>query len=142
MIEFHDVLQVIPSTRGVHVPISFETLAFSSGQKQEKGLFVSTGREGNLQEAIANGAVAAVWEKEKELPFYAPNHFPVFFADDPVGAIVRIVAKYKHKLSIEKTSGKTRLIIPETENNMHQEAFDQIRRMLRKTADDGFAREG
>lgn len=134
MLEYNDVLTILPVTRGIQVPVSFETIAFSSSQEQEKGLFVFTADDGDLQQAIHQGAVAAVWKKEIEVPFYAPNHFPIFFADEPAAAIVRIVEKYTNKLSIGKKRGKTELIMPKINNELYRDTFKQIFHLLQNSS--------
>lgn len=138
MLEYHDILKILPVTRGVQVPISFETIAFSSAQDQEKGLFVYTQDDGDLQQAIHQGAVAAVWKEGAEVPFYAPNHFPIFFADEPAEAIVQIVDHYSHKISIGKKRGKTALIMPKINNELYRDTFKQICHLLQN----GSSREG
>lgn len=117
MLTYDDVEKVLPETEGIKgASISFECIVFSSTVKQSKGLFIQAGQDEDLQAAISNGAIAAVWPSQKELPVYTPNHFPVFLAEDgALSAAVRIVEKYKHKMTLEKKSNKTVLILPESE---------------------------
>lgn len=129
MLEYNDVLRILPEFRGVQVPISFKKITFSSEHDQEKGLFVFTADD-DLQQAIHQGAVAAVWKKDVKVPFYAPNHFPIFFADEPVEAVVQIIDQYKHKISIGQKRGKTELIMPKINNERYRDIFIQIRHLL------------
>lgn len=117
MLTYEDVVEILPETEGIKdASISFGFIAFSSTEKQPKGLFIQAGQDEDLQAAISNGAVAAVWPMEKELPFYTPNHFPVFLAENgALSAVVRIVEKYSDKITLEKKSDKTVLILPGSE---------------------------
>lgn len=69
---------------------------------QPKGVFVYiNGESGDLQEAIANGAIAAIWDKAAEIPRYTPTHFPLFLTTDPVQAVGKVLQFYEKKLNGE-----------------------------------------
>ncbi|WP_066252588.1 hypothetical protein [Neobacillus drentensis] len=90
-------------SRGIQDDLSFASVSDQANEAQPKGLFVSfNGTDGELSEAISNGAIAAVWNINYDLPRYTPNQFPVFFTNDPAAAIVTILKRY-----IEKLNGET-----------------------------------
>ncbi|WP_181348917.1 UDP-N-acetylmuramoyl-tripeptide--D-alanyl-D-alanine ligase [Thalassobacillus sp. CUG 92003] len=65
-----------------------------------------------LGEAIQNGAVAVLWQKDKHLPYAIPNDFPVFFVEDTVQALQQTAHFYKSKVApvvvgITGSNGKT-----------------------------------
>ncbi|OLS42011.1 hypothetical protein [Bacillus sp. MRMR6] len=70
---------------------------------QQRGVFMPLNEEsGELLKAIANGAIAVIWDRQRELPHYTPNHFPVFFTDDPIIAAGRLLQTYIQKLDGER----------------------------------------
>jgi UDP-N-acetylmuramyl pentapeptide synthase len=98
-----DLEGLFDSSRGIQDDFLFTSVCDQANEAQPKGLFVSfNGMYGELSEAIANGAIAAIWNQEHDLPRYTPNHFPVFFTNDPADAIVTILKRY-----IEKLNGET-----------------------------------
>ncbi|PGY10869.1 hypothetical protein [Bacillus sp. AFS031507] len=98
-----DLEGLFDSSRGIQDDFLFTSVSDQANEAQPKGLFVSfNGMNGELSEAIANGAIAAIWNQEHDLPRYTPNHFPVFFTNDPADAIVTILKRY-----IEKLNGET-----------------------------------
>ncbi|MEH7479706.1 hypothetical protein V7157_01075, partial [Neobacillus drentensis] len=98
-----DLEGLFDSSRGIQDDFLFTSVSDQANEAQPKGLFVSfKGMYGELSEAIANGAIAAIWNQEHDLPRYTPNHFPVFFTNDPADAIVTILKRY-----IEKLNGET-----------------------------------
>jgi UDP-N-acetylmuramyl pentapeptide synthase len=98
-----DLASLFDKCRGIQDDLIFVTVSDQAHEAQSKGLFVSLkGESGDLSEAIANGAIAAIWDQGKEIPSYTPNHFPIFFTPDPADAIVIILNRY-----IEKLNGET-----------------------------------
>ena len=98
-----DLASLLNDKRGIQDEILFWTVSDLAGAKQPKGLFVPLNKEsGELLEAISNGAVAAIWEKEQTLPHYIPTQFPIFFTNDPAEKLKDII-----KLYIEKLDGET-----------------------------------
>jgi UDP-N-acetylmuramyl pentapeptide synthase len=98
-----DLASLFENSRGIQDNLLFVTVCDQAHIAQPKGLFVSlSGKSGELSEAIANGAIAAIWEQGHEVPSYTPNHFPVFFVPDPIEAIGTILNRY-----IEKLNGET-----------------------------------
>lgn len=102
LLSFNDVAHLFSEKQGVTVEMEFYTVTDRADEIQPRGLFVPLGEEsGELSGAIANGAVAAIWTKGEQLPRYTPNHFPVFFSDDPLEALIRIIQHYNEKLNGE-----------------------------------------
>ncbi len=99
-----DLAFLFQNHQGAKEDIEIHTVTDDSKHVQPKGVFVPTTEEsGELLEAIANGAIAAIWDKNKKIPGYTPNHFPLFFTNDPVEAIQRILQLYLEKLEQEET---------------------------------------
>lgn len=117
MLTYEDIAKVLTKTKGIKgASISFGCIVFTSSEKQPKGLYIQTGQDDNLQAAITNGAVAAVWPAQKALPFYTPNHFPVFLSEQGTdSAVIQILEQYSNKVSLELTEGKTMLRLPPSE---------------------------
>lgn len=103
LLSFNDLAHLFPEKQGVTVEIEFYTVTDQADEIQPKGLFISIGEEsGELSSAIANGAVAVIWKKGQQLPQYTPNHFPVFFTTDPIGAVTELIRHYNEKLNGEQ----------------------------------------
>lgn len=97
-----DLANLFDNSRGVNDDLMFVSVCDQAHEAQPKGLFVSLNeKSGELSEAIANGAIAAIWNHECKLPSYTPNHFPIFFTSDPADAIVIILKQYIDKLNGE-----------------------------------------
>ncbi len=74
------VAQSIPNSLGIKdFELLFYTIATNGMVKQPRGLFIPLGDNSDeLLMAINNGAVAAVWEADRVIPAFTPNHFPIF----------------------------------------------------------------
>ncbi|WP_413301458.1 hypothetical protein AA0X95_21555 [Bacillus sp. 1P10SD] len=134
----NDLVHLFSEKQGVQDDMLFYTMSDQASVAQPRGLFVPVNEEsGELSEAIANGAIAAVWEREKKLPHYTPNHFPIFITDDYYEAIGKILNYY-----IEKLDGETDRIMEITNIkftnkkllNKNKESYD-IAVMLKMIAD-------
>jgi hypothetical protein len=101
MLTYQDVLSLFPRTTGVRDEnIRFHTVSGLAGAKQPKGLYVPIKIDpGTLQDAISNGAVAAVWPEGEQVPVYTPNHFPVFYTQDNLKGLENIMNLYYDYLS-------------------------------------------
>jgi UDP-N-acetylmuramyl pentapeptide synthase len=98
-----DLEKLFSDKQGIQDDFVFYTISDEAAVSQPRGLFVPVNEEsGELSEAIINGAIAAVWDREKKVPHYTPNHFPIFFTDDQTAAIRNILNLY-----IEKLDGET-----------------------------------
>ncbi|WP_085992474.1 UDP-N-acetylmuramoyl-tripeptide--D-alanyl-D-alanine ligase [Oceanobacillus senegalensis] len=65
-----------------------------------------------LPQAIDNGAVCALWQKDRELPESIPSHFPIFFVEDTLIALQELASTYRDKINptvigITGSNGKT-----------------------------------
>jgi UDP-N-acetylmuramyl pentapeptide synthase len=105
-LDLKDLAFLFHDHRGAQVDLSVFTFTDDSKRRQPKGVYIPLSEEsdgGELQEAIANGAIAAIWDKGKKLPRYTPNHFPLFFTSNLVEALQMVVQFYLEKLSGEET---------------------------------------
>ena len=124
----NDLASLLNDKRGIQDEMQFWTVSDLAGTKQPKGLFVPVNKEsGELLEAISNGAVAAIWEKEQTLPRYLPTQFPIFFTNDSADALKDIINLYIEKLDgetnkhMERTNFK---ISNKTLLNKNKQAYD------------------
>lgn len=113
MLTYQDVSSLFSKKAGiVDENIQFHTLSSLAGQKQPKGLFVPVSKNsGSLQEAISNGAIAAIWPENEPVPAYKPNHFPLFFTEDILKGLEKIMKSYLDYLTQhEELNGSTKVI--------------------------------
>ncbi|MCL6572851.1 MAG: hypothetical protein K6T88_14405 [Bacillus sp. (in: Bacteria)] len=97
-----DLVSLFSDSRGIKDDFFFVSVSDQATETLLKGLFIPLNKEsGELSEAIANGAIAAVWDAENKLPHYTPNHFPIFFTNDPAEAIFSLLNFYTQKLDGE-----------------------------------------
>lgn len=98
MLSFNDVNRLSTKSRGINLSnLTFEMVSIFSDISQSKGLFVPI-HDDDLGKAIENGAIAALWKSQKTLPSYTPNHFPVFFVEEPTKVLLQICEDYMRKL--------------------------------------------
>lgn len=105
---YDDLKLLFSDSSGIQdIQLDIETVSSSAELNQPKGLFIPLWpKSGELKTAIANGAVAAVWKREQEIPKYTPNHFPIFYVDDLLPAVKEILLSYREKLKKEETGTK------------------------------------
>ncbi|WHY79245.1 hypothetical protein QNH20_08960 [Neobacillus sp. WH10] len=102
LLALKDLASLFTDKKGIQDDMMFYTVTDQANTVQPKGLFIPINEEsGELLDAIANGAIAAIWEYEKKLPRYTPTHFPVFFTNDKAVAIKNILKLYSEKLDGE-----------------------------------------
>jgi hypothetical protein len=101
MLTYQDVSSLFSRATGIRDEnIHFHTVSSQADAKQPKGLFVPvSNNSGTLQDAISNGAVAAVWPEGEQVPAYAPNHFPIFYTQDNLKGLEKIMNSYYDYLS-------------------------------------------
>lgn len=101
---FNDLVKLFSEIRGIkEADHLYITVTDDSNAIQTKGLFIPLSEDsGELLEAIANGAIAAIWDKKKQLPKYTPNHFPIFFTDNPIEAVRKLLRFYIEKIDGDK----------------------------------------
>nr|WP_263328099.1 hypothetical protein [Neobacillus sp. Marseille-Q6967] len=123
----------------------YYTVSNNAVVPQPRGLFVPLNdSSGELLDAIANGAIATVWDKGKKLPHYTPNHFPVFFTDDPAGSVRKILALYLEKLDGDnvKKMNMTKFVFLNKELLKENKETYDIAVMLEKLASKTLNSEG
>ncbi|WP_234998357.1 UDP-N-acetylmuramoyl-tripeptide--D-alanyl-D-alanine ligase [Salirhabdus sp. Marseille-P4669] len=109
---------IFPTYRGLAKDaIQIEEAFTDSRKKVHFGLFipiVGENFDGHdfLKDAIQNGAVGAIWQKDKEIPSYVPTDFPLFLVDDTIVGMQRLAAFYREKvnpkvIAITGSNGKT-----------------------------------
>lgn len=99
LLAYRDVANLFVEKQGIRGDFLFFSVTDQADVTQPKGLFIPVNEEsGSLSRAIENGAIAAVWDKQSELPAYTPNHFPVFFTSDCRNALQQIIKIYYEKL--------------------------------------------
>lgn len=100
---FKDLVHLFQNYKGVQeADHLYYTVSDNAKISQPRGLFIPINEQsGELLDAIANGAIAAIWDSKKPVPHYTPNHFPVFFTDEPVNALRNILTFYFEKLDGE-----------------------------------------
>jgi hypothetical protein len=135
---FNDLVTLFPDFKGVReAEHKYFTVTDSANTLQTKGLFIPLNdNSGELLDAIANGAIAALWDKGKPVPRYTPNHFPIFFTDNPARGVRDLVSFYFEKLDgdIVKEMDMTKFVILNKKLlNENKETYD-IAIMLEKIA--------
>ncbi|UFU00939.1 UDP-N-acetylmuramoyl-tripeptide--D-alanyl-D-alanine ligase [Radiobacillus kanasensis] len=110
--------ELFPENKGaVHINLSFHEVATDSRKKTKKSLFVplvGDNFDGHdfLKDAFNNGAVGALWQKDKSLPRFLPTDFPVYFVEDTLEALQRLASQYRLEINpkvigITGSNGKT-----------------------------------
>lgn len=122
MLTYKDVSCLFSKASGINDEnIQFQTVSCLARAKQPKGLFIPlAGSSGSLQDAIANGAVAALWPETEPIPAYTPNHFPIIYTNDTLKGLEKIMKTYhNYLLQQETTDDKTKFIF------MHKELLNE-----------------
>jgi UDP-N-acetylmuramyl pentapeptide synthase len=96
MLTYEMVKRLCKQARGiVDDTIQFRHVFVDPHQHAPKGLFIPLGRGAEtLKIAIENGAIAALWQEEEELPRYIPNQFPLFFVTSPLQTLEKLLDSY------------------------------------------------
>ncbi|MBU8877721.1 hypothetical protein BGM26_01795 [Bacillus sp. FJAT-29790] len=102
---YGDLAKLFPNVKGIQDhELFFHTVATNSAMPQPKGIFIPfEGNSGEMEEAIENGAIAALWKEGKNIPRYTPNHFPIFFTNDLLKGLKDMMELYTEKINQEKT---------------------------------------
>ncbi|WP_106497710.1 UDP-N-acetylmuramoyl-tripeptide--D-alanyl-D-alanine ligase [Lentibacillus sp. Marseille-P4043] len=97
--------------------ISIDAVTTDSRKETKKALFIPLVGENfdghdYVKQAFDNGAVAVMWNKQKDLPTFLPTDFPVFFVDDTQKALQTLAAAYREEVNpivigITGSNGKT-----------------------------------
>ncbi|MEH7110829.1 hypothetical protein V7124_00485 [Neobacillus niacini] len=98
---FNDLVTLFSDFKGVkEADHLYFTITDNAAVAQPRGLFIPLNdNSGELLDAIANGAIAAIWERNKPIPKYAPNHFPIFFTDNPIEGMTQLLRFYYEKIN-------------------------------------------
>ncbi|MEH7122959.1 hypothetical protein V7149_15840 [Bacillus sp. JJ1503] len=101
LLAYGDLAKLFPKMKGIQDhELFFHTVATISDVPQFRGVFIPLGENtGELKKAIENGAVAALWKEEMEIPRYTPNHFPIFFTNDLLKGLKDMMELYIEKLN-------------------------------------------
>lgn len=98
MLQYGDVAGLFPNTMGIKdKTIEFRQVYIDPTERVGKGLFIPViGQECEqyLKDAINNGAIGAIWNREVSLPHFLPTHFPLFLVDNPLEALNELVIHY------------------------------------------------
>jgi hypothetical protein len=102
---FNDLVKIFSDFKGIkEADHLYFTVTDNAEIEQKRGLFIPLNdASGELLEAIANGAIAAIWDNKKQVPRYTPNHFPIFFTDKPIEGIRDLLRIYLEKIDGDKT---------------------------------------
>ncbi|RWZ60696.1 UDP-N-acetylmuramoyl-tripeptide--D-alanyl-D-alanine ligase [Halobacillus fulvus] len=117
-LEVNELIQVFPEHRGLATdPITIRSIMTDSRKKAKQSLFVPIVGENFdghsfLGDAIKQGATAAIWQRDVELPKLVPTDFPVFFVEDTTKALQELAAFYLKKVDpivvgVTGSNGKT-----------------------------------
>src|SRR5690625_3399660 len=97
--------------------LPIETVCTDSRVKMNNSLFIpiiGDNFDGHdfIQQAIHNGAIAAFWDKEIDLPSSIPTYFPIFYVSDTTIALQELASFYRDKvdpivIGITGSNGKT-----------------------------------
>lgn len=97
--------------------IGISEVVTDSRVQSSKSLFVPiTGENFNghdfIKQAFNNGAVAAFWQKDKEVPAFLPTEFPLFYVEDTLLALQQLATAYRNEINpivigITGSNGKT-----------------------------------
>lgn len=97
--------------------IKINAISTDSRKKSEQTLFIPLigdifDGHHYLKAAIKNGAVATLWDEQKEIPDFLPHDFPIFFVKDTIVALQELAFKYRQKVNpivvgITGSNGKT-----------------------------------
>ncbi|MEW9050375.1 MAG: hypothetical protein AB2392_04410 [Neobacillus sp.] len=133
---FNDLSALFVDRTGIkEADHEYYTVCDRADVSQHRGVFIPLNEEaGGLLEAIANGAIAVIWDRQRDLPHYTPNHFPVFFTDDPIIAAGRLLQTYIQKLDgdrIDKMKTTTFVFFNKELLNENKQTYD-IAEMLKK----------
>lgn len=65
-----------------------------------------------LKQAVENGAIATMWNEDKQLPTFLPTDFPVFFVHNTLDGLQELASQYRDEINpvvvgITGSNGKT-----------------------------------
>ncbi|MFD2925425.1 UDP-N-acetylmuramoyl-tripeptide--D-alanyl-D-alanine ligase [Halobacillus naozhouensis] len=117
MFTVEELTNVFPKFSGKTEAIALERIMTDTRKESEQSLFVPIVGESFdahhfVLEAIEQGAVAALWQENYELPENLPSGFPVFFVKDTTAALQQAAKYYLEQVApivigITGSNGKT-----------------------------------
>ncbi len=111
MLFYDDVKKLFPESFGIRLPgFAFLVVSNSTSDKMEKGLYIPLGTDIDLFKSINLGAVASLWPRDKNVPPFVPNHFPLFLVENVQLAYDELLNYYKLNYNQEKWEIMTKFI--------------------------------
>ncbi|WJE17375.1 UDP-N-acetylmuramoyl-tripeptide--D-alanyl-D-alanine ligase [Halobacillus sp. ACCC02827] len=118
ILEVVELSKLYPNSKGASKDsIRIESVMTDSRKEAKQSLFVPIVGESFdahrfIGDAIKHGAVAAVWQKDIEVPALVPTDFPLFFVDDTTKALQDVADYYLKKVDpvivgVTGSNGKT-----------------------------------
>jgi UDP-N-acetylmuramyl pentapeptide synthase len=137
LLSYLDVRNLFQDTYGIKYDhLVFEQVFCDPTTVSKKGLYVSIEQEKkdeSLKKALYNGAVAAVWPKDEELPRFLPNHFPVFLVEDTIPALKQIMELYLKNIEENGYDKMTKFTLfnDEVKKNIDTTTIGEIKMLAR-----------
>ncbi|MFD1018079.1 UDP-N-acetylmuramoyl-tripeptide--D-alanyl-D-alanine ligase [Thalassobacillus hwangdonensis] len=114
----NELNQLFTEARGEHKDsIPVKSIMTDSRRVHDQSLFVPIVGENFdahdfLKKAIENGAIGALWQKDKKVPAYVPTDFPLFLVEDTTLGLQQMAGFYLQKVSpkvvaVTGSNGKT-----------------------------------
>ncbi|WP_018664080.1 hypothetical protein [Heyndrickxia acidiproducens] len=111
MLSYGDVYRHFSHIRGVKdLEMHFQTVCIFADERQPKGLYIPLAGKADINRAIENGAIAALWQKDVPVPRNIPNDFPLFAADNLAGGFLKVMQHYINQLESKDREMKTSFI--------------------------------
>ncbi|MEI3606724.1 UDP-N-acetylmuramoyl-tripeptide--D-alanyl-D-alanine ligase [Pseudogracilibacillus sp. SE30717A] len=118
MFTLNDLQELFPRTKGnISTNFTIEKVITDSRTKTENALFVpiiGNTFDGHkfIQQAIENGAIAALWDEKVEIPNHLPEGFVIYTVGDTIEALQHLAKAYRNKVNpivigITGSNGKT-----------------------------------
>ncbi|MEH7492988.1 hypothetical protein [Neobacillus niacini] len=147
---FNDLVKLFSDIRGIkEADHLYITVTDNANAMQTRGLFIPLSEDsGELLEAIANGAIAAIWDKKKQLPKYTPNHFPIFFTDNLIETVRELLKFYIEKIDgdiAEKMNMTNFVFLNKKLLKENKETYDiavMLEKISKLNSNDNFERRG
>ncbi|KAA0548028.1 hypothetical protein FZW96_09845 [Bacillus sp. BGMRC 2118] len=121
MLTLKDVRNIFEEQRGIGLEsITFQSVTTNPDVVLPKSLFIplSFDHDKNVKDlgvALTNGAVGTLWKKGDNVPRYLPTHFPVFFVENYLDALEKVVNYYIETYSMKgNETVHTKFLLPIT----------------------------
>jgi UDP-N-acetylmuramoyl-tripeptide--D-alanyl-D-alanine ligase len=118
ILTLRDCQELFPNyRRRSDLNVEINSIATDTRKPMEKALFVplvGANFDGHafMKDALNQGAVAAIWQKDKEVPRFLPTEFPLFLVDDTTKALQEMATFILKKqqpiiVAVTGSNGKT-----------------------------------